>query len=104
MKLLKSNVSQIWLYLCKVCAVLWCVMYVMYPVVAFAGTEVVETRTMPFEHCLLTIAKVAKDLGVNPHHIVDTNIVRMSRFHTSDGSVLVTCSRPDRKMIINVSD
>ena len=51
-----------------------------------------QTRTMSFEACLETIRKVASDLGVAPINIVETDIARIVRFPTSDGSVVVTCS------------
>jgi hypothetical protein len=36
--------------------------------------------------------------------VVETNILRIVRFNGSDGgSVLVTCSRPDQKMVITQS-
>jgi len=43
---------------------------------------------------------MADDLAIAPVNIVESNELRIVRFNTSDGSVLVTCSRPDRKMIV----
>lgn len=57
-----------------------------------------QTRSMPFEDCLATIRRTAGELGVAPINIVETDILRMVRFPTTDGSVLVTCSKPDQKM------
>lgn len=57
------------------------------------------TRTMDFETCLATVRDMATDLGVAPINIVETSDVRVVRFNTSDGSVLITCSGPDQKMI-----
>jgi hypothetical protein len=62
------------------------------------------TKTMSFEACLEAIRSVASDLGVAPINIVETNDLRMVRFPTADGSVLVTCSRPDRKMVLTISE
>ena len=62
-----------------------------------------ETTPMSFEACLATIRAVSSDLGVAPVNIVETRDVRMVRFPTSNGSVLVTCSRPDGKMAITHS-
>lgn len=73
---------------------------------ASAGTRVVAKETMSFEACIATIQHVATQLGTAPINIVETNILRMVRFKTNDGSgksVLVTCSAPDRKMVINES-
>jgi hypothetical protein len=61
------------------------------------------SKSMSFEKCLATIAEVAESTGVDPVNIVETSEVRVARFNTSDGSVLVTCSSPDRKMIITRS-
>ena len=38
-----------------------------------------------------------------PVNIVETDTVRMIRIPTVDGSVLVTCSRDDQKMILTKS-
>ncbi len=67
-------------------------------------TTMSTTKTMSFENCLQVIRSTAADLGVAPINIVETNDLRMVRFPTVDGSVLVTCSRPDRKMVLTISD
>jgi len=41
--------------------------------------------------------------GVAPINVVETSDVRIVRFLTSDGSVLISCSRPDRKMVVTIS-
>lgn len=61
------------------------------------------SRSMSFEECLQVIQRTATQLGVAPINIAETTDMRMVRFPTSDGSVLVTCSRPDRKMVMTVS-
>ena len=61
------------------------------------------TKSMPFEQCLKTIQRTAQQLGVAPINIVETRDMRMVKFPTADGSVLVTCSRPDQKMVMTVS-
>lgn len=61
-------------------------------------------RPMEFDRCLQLIRSTAGKLGVAPINIVETNDLRMVRFVTADGSVLVTCSRPDRKMVLTRSD
>lgn len=63
-----------------------------------------ETTPMSFEACLATIRQVSSQLGAVPINIVETDILRVVRFVTSDGSVLVTCSQPDQKMIVTKSD
>ena len=61
------------------------------------------SKSMSFEACLAVIRRTASDLRVAPINIVETNSVRMVRFPTVDGSVLVTCSRPDHKMVMTMS-
>lgn len=61
------------------------------------------SKSMPFEQCLLVIQRTATQLGVAPINIVETTNVRIVRFPTAEGSVLVTCSRPDQKMVMTVS-
>ena len=73
---------------------------------AEAGTKVVEKRTMSFTDCILSIQRVATELGVAPINIVETSELRIVRFPTNDGSgdsILVTCSGPDRLMLINLT-
>ena len=72
----------------------------------FAGTRVISKKTMSFNQCLATIRSLATKLGVAPVNIVETNILRMVRFQTNDGSgksYLLTCSKPDRVMQFNES-
>lgn len=59
---------------------------------------------MSYNDCLSLIRRTATDLGVAPINIVETDIMRMVRFVASDGTVLVTCSRPDGKAIITKSN
>ena len=62
------------------------------------------TKTMSFEDCLKAIWNTAAILGVMPINIVETKDLMMVRFPTADGSLLVTCSRPEQKMVVTVSD
>lgn len=71
------------------------------PTVAQAVETV--TKSVRFEACLNIISSMASELGTAPVNIVETKDLRMVRFVTSDGSVLVTCSRPDRKMAVTKS-
>lgn len=59
--------------------------------------------SMDFTACLSRIRTMSSELGVAPSNIVETADMRVVRFHATDGSVLVTCSKPDRKMIITRS-
>jgi hypothetical protein len=61
---------------------------------------------MSFDKCVATIQLTANRLGIAPINVVETTILRIVRFKTNDGSgksLLVTCSKPDRKMVINES-
>lgn len=63
-----------------------------------------KSVSMDFDRCLATIRETASSLGVAPINIAETNIMRIVRFVTADGSVLITCSKPDRKMVITKSN
>jgi len=62
-----------------------------------------ESKPMDFDDCLRSIRLLAESIGQAPINIVETDILRMVRFASSDGSVLVTCSRPDQKQVITTS-
>ena len=61
------------------------------------------SQVMSFSDCLKVIRNTSQQLGIAPRNIVETNDLRMVKFVTSDGHVLVTCSRPDRKMVLTIS-
>jgi hypothetical protein len=56
--------------------------------------------SVSFDGCLRIIREKASQFATAPVNIVETNALRMVRFCTSDGSVLVTCSAPDGKMVV----
>jgi len=58
------------------------------------------TMDMPFDQCLATISLAAAQTGVTPVNIVETTDLRIVRFVFSDGDLLVTCSRPDQKLLM----
>lgn len=62
-----------------------------------------SSQTMSFDQCLATIRQTATQLGVAPINVVETSSLRIVRFNTVDGSVLVTCSRDDNKMVVTKS-
>ena len=72
------------------------------PIAATAQTETV--KTMGFDACISNIQTISGQLGIVPVNIVETSDLRIVRFVTSDGNVLVTCSRPDRKMLVRMSN
>ena len=81
---------------------IYCLLLVLPTAVDAKATS--TSKRMSFENCLAVIRNVSQSLGVAPVNIVETSAVRMVRFRTEDGSVLVTCSRPDQKMVITKSD
>jgi hypothetical protein len=62
-----------------------------------------QSQSMSFDDCIKVIQRTAQDLRTAPVNIVETTEMRMVRFPTAEGSVLVTCSRPDRKMVMTFS-
>ena len=65
-------------------------------------SEVTSSRSlpMPFEACKEWIVQTADQIGSAPVTLVDSRDVRIVRFQADNGSVLVTCSRKDRKAVI----
>ena len=59
-----------------------------------------SARFLPFEECLVLIEDVGRSLGVDATAIVNTRDLRLVRFAVSDGSLLVTCSRPDDRIVM----
>ncbi|TSA38017.1 MAG: hypothetical protein D4R63_12020 [Methylococcaceae bacterium] len=73
------------------------------PITIDSETPQSTSKSMSYEECLQVIQRTATQLGVAPINIVETTVMRMVRFLTSDGSVLVTCSEPDQKLIMTIS-
>jgi hypothetical protein len=61
------------------------------------------SEVMPFDECISRIQKISEELAIAPINIVETSDVRMVKFKADDGSVLLTCSRLDRKLIVTRS-
>jgi len=68
-----------------------------------ARADSTQTSSISFEQCVATIQATATKLGTVPVNIVETSILRIVRFSAADGSMLITCSKPDRKMIVQLS-
>ena len=71
-----------------------------------ASDVLAQSRSMSFEQCLATREKTIASLKANPRdviHIVNTSIMTMTRICTADGSVVITCSKPDEQMVIRQS-
>jgi hypothetical protein len=75
------------------------------PAIATASAESTSTP-MSFEKCQAVQANTIAQLDVPPEdivHIVNTSVMTMTRLYTADGSVIITCSAPDNKMVITKS-
>lgn len=65
-----------------------------------------EAQSMPFDQCVAVVDKTALQLGLGwlrAPIIVRTTEAYIRRFCTDTGSVLITCSRPDQKMVTTKS-
>ena len=49
-------------------------------------------------------AQTAAKYGVEPVPIVRTEIMWMTKFYTQDGEVSITCSKPDQKVVIHMTE
>lgn len=66
----------------------------------------IKTISMPYAQCISTREQVIVGLEVNPADIVpivNSNLLTITRICTAEGSVLITCSNPDSKMLIQQS-
>lgn len=71
----------------------------------FASAESTSS-SMSFEKCQAVQANTIAQLNVPPEdivHIVNTSELTMTRFYTADGSIIISCSKPDQKMVITKS-
>jgi hypothetical protein len=66
------------------------------------GEPTTQTKEMEFAACVATIDQVAGAVGENypTQVLVNTGIMRLQKIWTNDAAVTVTCSAPDRKMVI----
>ena len=62
-----------------------------------------ESRSLSFDACNSAINDMSGQIGVRPLEIVNTQDVRTVRMLADDGSVLITCSKPDRRMVVTRS-
>lgn len=61
---------------------------------------------MSFEKCKAVQEGTISQLGASPSDVsrlVSTSDMSMIKIYVADGSVLVTCSRPDQKMVVTQS-
>lgn len=80
-------------------------MLIAMPAIATAAAESTST-SMSFEKCQAIQASTIAQLNVPPKdiiHIVNTSTMTVTKLYVEDGSVIVTCSAPDQKMVITKS-
>jgi hypothetical protein len=70
-----------------------------------ASTNVTESelplsQQLSFEGCLELIRRTSQELGVAPLNIVETTEMRVVKYVTIDGSVLVTCDRAQGTAVV----
>ncbi len=75
------------------------------PSMAIASAES-KSISMSFEKCQAVQANTIAELNVPPSdivHLVNTSVMTMTRVYVADGSVIISCSAPDNKMVITRS-
>lgn len=75
------------------------------PATLFAAASS-KTLSLSFEECLSRSEAVVGQMGIKQRDIipiVKTNIMTMTKYCTVDGSIIITCSKPDRAMVITDS-
>lgn len=61
---------------------------------------------MPYERCIATVNRTVLQLGLSWQRapiVLNSSDLYIRRMCTDTGSVLITCSRPDQKMITSTS-
>ncbi len=72
---------------------------------AFAAAESTSV-SMSFEKCQAVQANTIAELNVpsgDIAQIVNTSVLTITKIYTADGSILISCSNPDQKMVITKS-
>lgn len=94
--------SNKWLRLLRKLTAAACLAASMAATPTLAANIQTETSDMDFDQCLLLVRRMSGQLG-KPTNIVETESMRVVRFPASNGSVLVTCSKLDGKLIVTQS-
>jgi hypothetical protein len=68
-----------------------------------SGEPTSTSEALDFDECVRRIEVLSDQFDMAPINIVDTSILRIARFVMSDGSVLISCSRADQKMVVTRS-
>ena len=69
-------------------------------ILAGSGASETQTIALPFDQCLEAIISTGRQLDVLPSDIRNVPDGVQVRFDTTDGTVLVTCSRTNARMVI----
>lgn len=69
------------------------------------GNPTTQTMNVPFEGCNLKVKQIISDIGENypAQQIADSNIIKSTKIWTNDGVLVLTCSKPDEKLIMTIS-
>jgi uncharacterized lipoprotein YmbA len=59
-----------------------------------------RTETMPFGQCIALVDDVAETLDANPITVLRTSDVRIVRIEAADGIVILSCNRPENRMVL----
>ena len=83
------------------------VLSILFLICSFSSAGATATSTskpMSFNECVIAVAEMTRTVGRSRWRNISTsNQLTMTRICTIDGSVIVTCSRSDRKMVITRS-
>ena len=61
-----------------------------------SGVYKKESKAMSWNSCVVTVQNMTKKIPSRV--VVSTDILAVVRFQTAEGSMLVTCSKPDQKI------
>lgn len=65
-----------------------------------------QTKSMSFSDCRSTVDSIMSEIRGNypVETIANTGIMYMVKAWTNDGAIITTCSKPDFKLVITVSE
>lgn len=64
-----------------------------------------QTKTMPFDSCIISVDTIIDSIEPNyPTKVIaKTNIVYTVKIWTNDAAMTLSCSQPDRKLVITTA-
>ena len=65
------------------------------------------TKTVDFDVCVeaaISTKDAMKSLGYSSDVIVNTKVLYMVKIYSDDAPTIITCSKPDRKMVVTEGD